>query len=162
MHPHAQIITAFYTAFQARDALAMAHCYHPEVCFHDEVFPELHGPAAAAMWQMLIARGRELSLVFDDVWADGASGRAHWVATYPFSKTGRIVVNDVRAEFTFRDGLIVAHTDRFDFWRWSRMALGPAGLLLGWSTALRSKVQAQGAQALAEWIAAHPGTAERP
>ena len=40
-------------------------------------------------------------------------------------------------------GKIVRHIDRFDFWRWSRMALGPAGLLLGWTPLLHKKVQAK-------------------
>ena len=53
------------------------------------------------------------------------------------------------AAFRFRDGLIVEHRDRFDFWRWSRQALGAPGLLLGWTPMLRNKVRAQAATKLA-------------
>ena len=49
--------------------------------------------------------------------------------------------NAIDATFEFRDGLIVRHVDRFDFWRWSRQALGPIGLLLGWTPILRRKVR---------------------
>ena len=52
MHPNAQLIQTFYTAFQNRDAAGMAACYHPEVVFSDPVFPHLEGPKAIAMWQM--------------------------------------------------------------------------------------------------------------
>jgi len=55
------------------------------------------------------------------------------------------VHNIIDAQFTFRDGLIASHRDRFDFWSWSRQALGAPGLLLGWTPALRRKVQARAA-----------------
>ena len=60
------------------------------------------------------------------------TGRAHWVATYTYSATGRPVENRIDATFEFRDGRIVRHRDRFDLYRWARQALGPKGLLLGW------------------------------
>ena len=49
------------------------------------------------------------------------------------------------------DGLILTHRDRFDFWAWSRQALGTPGLLLGWSGFLRDKVRAQAAKNLAAY-----------
>ena len=61
--------------------------------------------------------------------------------------------NDVRAAFRFRDGLIAEHDDRFSFWAWSRQALGPPGLLLGWTPLLRSKVGAQARKGLADYRA---------
>ena len=42
--------------------------------------------------------------------------------------------------------------DRFDFWKWSRQALGLPGWLLGWSSALRAKVQARAAGNLARFV----------
>ncbi|MBL8954530.1 MAG: hypothetical protein JNK82_27370, partial [Myxococcaceae bacterium] len=40
------------------------------------------------------------------------------------------------------------HTDSFDFGAWSRQALGPSGLLLGWSPLVKNKVRAQAAKGL--------------
>jgi hypothetical protein len=60
------------------------------------------------------------------------------------------VVNDVRARFRFRDGLIVEHVDSFSFWRWARQALGPTGYLLG-LPALSSVVRRRARQDLAEF-----------
>src|SRR5437868_888017 len=77
--------------------------------------------------------------------ADDSAGSAHWEARYTFSTTGRFVHNIIDAKFTFRDGKIASHTDSFDFWRWSRQALGGAGLVLGWSPMLRNKVRATAA-----------------
>jgi ketosteroid isomerase-like protein len=110
---------------------------------------DLHGDQARLMWQMLCTRGRDLQIVFRDVSAEGEHGRAHWDATYTFSATGRKVLNRIDAAFTFRDGLIVRHEDQFDFYRWSRQALGFPGLLLGWSPFLQGKVRAQAGHGLA-------------
>lgn len=151
-HPNATLINGFYEAFQRRDVAAMAGCYHADIRFSDEVFPDLRGPQASAMWAMLVARGKDLRLAFADVTADDARGAATWEAWYTFSGTGRPVHNVIRAEFAFRDGRIVRHVDRFDFWRWARQALGPAGLLLGWTPYLRAKVRATAARSLAAWM----------
>ncbi|MGH8481769.1 MAG: nuclear transport factor 2 family protein, partial [Nevskiaceae bacterium] len=61
--------------------------------------------------------------------------------------------NVIDASFEFRDGKIVRHTDRFDLYRWSRQALGPAGVLLGWTPLLQSKVRAMAAKGLEEYVA---------
>jgi ketosteroid isomerase-like protein len=155
MHPHAQLIHDFYTAFQKKDAEAMVACYHPAVTFYDPVFVNLKGAEAGAMWRMLVERGKDLQLTFRDVKADNDGGVAHWEASYTFSRTGRKVLNIIDAEFEFLDGKIIEHHDNFDFWRWSRQALGLPGLLLGWSPILKHKVRAQSREALEGFIAKH-------
>ena len=149
-HPHAALIERFYAAFARRDWEAMAACYHSDVHFSDEVF-DLHGADAGAMWRMLCTSGRELHVKASGIAADDRQGRAHWDARYRFSATGRAVHNRIDARFEFRDELIVRHVDRFDFWRWSRQALGVRGWLLGWTPLLRRKVRAQAAVNLAEF-----------
>ena len=156
MHPNARLIETLYRSLAARDAAGMAACYHPEIHFTDEVF-DLRGAEVAAMWRMLCERGEDLSVEHHDVAADEATGRAHWDATYTFSATGRKVRNSIDASFRFRDGRIVRHVDRFDFWRWSRQALGLPGLLLGWSGLLRARVARTAAGSLARYAAAGSG-----
>jgi ketosteroid isomerase-like protein len=155
-HPNAALIERFYGALGRRDAAAMIACYAPDVTFSDPVFPDLDAAGAAAMWRMLCARGKDLAVVASEVEADDASGRAHVVATYTYSGTGRHVENRIDARFTFREGRIVRHVDRFDLWRWLRQALGAKGALLGWLPPVRGAVRAQAAKALAEWRAKHP------
>lgn len=154
-HPNADLLDRFYTAFARRDAEAMRACYHPEVHFRDEAF-DLRGPRAGAMWTMLCDAGADLTLTHRDIEADAASGSAHWEAHYTFGATGRPVHNVIEAAFTFEDGLIRTHTDRFDFWRWSRQALGAPGLLLGWTPWLRRKVRTEAARRLDRYIDKHP------
>lgn len=142
------LIRRFYDAFARRDAEAMAACYHPDARFSDPAFPALQGAEIGDMWRMLCSRAQQFSLEYSKVQASGERGSAHWEPRYLFSKTGRMVHNIIDAQFRFADGLIIEHKDHFDFWRWSRQALGAPGLLLGWSGFLRAKVQAEAAKGL--------------
>lgn len=142
----------FHAAFAARDGRAMTECYHERASFSDPVFT-LAGPEIGAMWRMLCSRGKDLRVESGDLLATAAEGSARWQAWYTFSGTGRAVHNIVDSEFRFEDGKILAQTDRFDFWRWSRQALGPAGAVLGWTPFLRNKVRATARKALDQFIA---------
>ena len=155
-HPNAVLIERFYDALGRRDAASMIACYAPEATFSDPVFLDLDAAGVAAMWRMLCARGKDLAVVASDIDADDRSGHAHWVATYTYSATGRPVENRIDAEFSFREGRIVRHVDRFDLWRWLRQAIGAKGALLGWLPPVQGGVRAQAAKALAEWRAKNP------
>lgn len=147
---HRALIDRLYTAMNAHDGEAMAACYHPDAHFSDPVFPDLRGPEVGRMWRMLCRRGKDLRVEHSRVVADATSGSAHWEAWYTFSATGRKVHNVIDASFRFSDDLIVDHRDDFDLWRWSRMALGPVGWILGWSPIVRNRVRAQAAEGLAK------------
>lgn len=148
MHANAELIQRFYAAFAKLDSAAMNACYAPDVEFHDPVFQTLRGDDARRMWRMLCARAKDLTVVASDIEADEHTGRAHWVATYLFSATGNPVENRIDASFTFRDGKIATHRDRFDLYRWARQALGLKGLLLGWLPPVQAAVRKQAAQGL--------------
>ncbi len=152
MHPNAKLIETFYSSFQKLDGEAMAQCYHPEVEFSDPVFPGLEGDEASAMWKMLCAQAKDFSLSFDAIEADESSGNVHWEAIYNFSATGKKVHNKIDAEFRFKDGKIIQHKDTFDFWKWNSMALGPTGMLLGWTPLIKNKVRQQAATNLEKFI----------
>lgn len=74
--------------------------------------------------------------------ADDLHGTAHWRAYCPFTETGRPVTE---------------HCDRFSFHAWSRQALGPVGLLLGWTPLLRAAIRKKAAARLAEYEAERAG-----
>jgi ketosteroid isomerase-like protein len=150
-HEHEALIERFYQAFGQSDGHAMSECYASDVHFSDPVFTDLRGPRAEAMWQMLTDAPGELRIELLEHDADETSGSAHWRAHYVFSQTGRPVVNDVHASFRFQDGVIVEHRDEFNFHRWARQALGPTGLLLGWTPFLRSAVRRKAAARLEEY-----------
>lgn len=156
MHQNQALLERFYQSFQKRDGDGMCACYHPEVEFSDGAFVGLRGGEAKAMWRMLIERGKDLTLEFSGVSADDKQGKAHWEAHYTFSATGRRVHNIIDGTFEFKDGLIYRHRDHFNFWRWSRQALGPAGLFLGWTPFLQKKVQQTARKGLEVFIQKNP------
>lgn len=141
-------IERFYGAFARKDGDAMAACYAPDVRFSDPAFGELRGDEAGDMWRMLTGRAQDLVVTL----AEHDETSAHWLADYTFASTGRKVHNDVRASFAFdADGLITEHDDRFSFHAWSRQALGPVGLLLGWTPLLQRKVRSQARAGLSDF-----------
>src|SRR3712207_5837148 len=102
------------------------------------------------MWRMLTGRAQDLTVTLAKHEASDDRGTAHWLADYTF-RTGRKVHNDIRASFVIRDGLIAEHDDSFSFHAWARQALGPPGLLLGWTPLLRAKVGREARAGLEEF-----------
>jgi ketosteroid isomerase-like protein len=136
-----EIIRNFYEAFQRRDYRQMQTLYHDEGTFSDPVFQNLDAKEVRAMWAMLLTSSKDLRIEFGNITADSVEGQCHWEAWYTFSRTQRPVHNIIDAAFTFRDGKILRHHDTFDFWRWSRQALGMTGILLGWSPLIKNKIR---------------------
>lgn len=150
-HPNAALLREFYEAFARHDGETMAAAYQPDAAFSDPVFRGLDGAGAGAMWRMLTERGADLRIEFSAIEADDERGRAHWEAWYTFSQTGKPVHNVIEATFEFRDGKISRHTDSFDLYRWTRMALGPLGTALGWSSLLQNALRKSAMAQLAKY-----------
>ena len=141
MHPNAALIQKFYEAFRQKDAAQMGECYHEEASFYDPVFLSLNATQAKAMWAILCEQGKDLVLEYSDISANEQEGSCTWQAHYTFSKTKRKVHNVIKAHFTFKEGKILQHRDHFSFYRWTKMALGLPGLLLGWTPFLQNRVR---------------------
>lgn len=148
---HVATAEAFYKAFAVKDADAMGRMYADQATFSDPVFPDLRGENIRQMWRMLCKRSKDLTIEHKVVYASAERVDVQWTARYTFAKTGRPVENRILAKMTIRDGLIIHHHDVFNFWRWARQALGPAGVLLGWSPLVRNAVRRQAAEALKAW-----------
>ena len=150
------VIRKFYESFARADAAGMIECYADDIEFSDPAFGTLRGVDAKNMWKMLIERSDgNIKIDFTNLYADGEKGSADWIAEYVFSQTKRNVVNRVHAEFEFKNGIIVRHADSFDVWKWSRQALGIAGLLFGWSNFMQDKIQQNANAALIEYTNHH-------
>jgi len=147
------LIEVFYGAFAECAGERMAACYAPDASFSDPVFGELDAREAGGMWRMLTGQAKDLRIELLDHDTQSERGSAHWRAHYTFSQTGRAVINDVQGSFRFADGLIVEHVDDFDFYRWARQALGPRGLLLGWTPIVRSAVRGRARASLEQFLA---------
>jgi ketosteroid isomerase-like protein len=136
-----QLVNDFYKAFQSLDYKFMQSCYSANPIFNDPVFGILQGKEVGCMWEMLCRNAKNFSLEFGSIEVDDEYTTCKWVATYTFSKTGRRVVNKVKAFMRIQNGKITEHTDEFDLYRWSRQALGLPGILLGWSGYLKNKIR---------------------
>ncbi len=150
MHPNEEVIADFYRAFDQKDAETMAAHYSDRASFSDPVFPDLDAEGVRDMWRML-TEADDLRIEASEIKADDSSGSARWDAWYTFTATGNKVHNIIHASFVFEDGKIVQHDDKFDFWRWSRQALGLPGIFLGWTPMVRNKVQTMAGKSLASW-----------
>lgn len=152
MTPDEQLIHAFYTAFQNRDYSTMQSCYADHAIFSDPVFHNLNSSQVRSMWEMFCVKNQTLSVKFSDVEQNGKYVSARWTADYVLSSTGNNVRNNINAQFTIQDGKIVEHIDSFDFYRWARQALGPKGVLLGWTPFVKKKVQRSAMAVLQDFI----------
>lgn len=147
-----KVIETFYTAFQNKDWKTMQSCYHDNATFSDPAFKNLNAKQVRAMWQMLVTAGKDVQVVFASIQSDGVIGSCDWEAYYSFSKTGRKVHNVIHASFEFSEGKILRHTDSFNLWKWSGMALGPVGTLLGWTPFLKSKIRNTASRSLEKFM----------
>ncbi len=155
-HPNALILKDFYTAFSQRDSAKMREFYAKEATFEDPAFVLNGGDRIADMWEMLCKRGKDLELTHELLDVNDQGGTVKWEAHYTFSQTGRKVHNIITAHIKIKDGKFIEHRDDFDFWRWSKQALGAPGLLLGWSGFLKNKVRQMAGKGLDQYIAASP------
>jgi ketosteroid isomerase-like protein len=143
------VATKFYQAFADRDIETMVSCYQDDITFEDPAFGHLEGKHASNMWRMLLAQGdKDLIITFGEPKIIGNSIVTNWEAVYKFSKTSRIVHNKITATMTFEDGKIKTHKDVFNIWKWSRMALGTTGLLLGFTPIVKNKIRSQALKSL--------------
>lgn len=151
-----EIINKFYSAFQKLDDEQMNSCYSPDIVFFDPVFGLLHGNEARAMWQMLCKNARDFSLTYGNIQhLDGEYSTCDWVASYTFSKTGKKVINKIRANMRFANGMITEHSDAFSLHKWSSQALGFSGWLLGWNSFFQRKIKNQARRSLLKFMEAN-------
>ncbi len=152
MTPNEDLIHHFYTSFKLKDYRGMQECYADNAIFSDAVFKNLNADQVRAMWQMLISRGKDLQIDFRVTSSQDSLVNAEWIANYTFSATRRPVTNHVKAAFVLEEGKIINHTDTFGFYQWARQALGPTGLLLGWTPFLQAKVQKTAMKGLGDFM----------
>lgn len=129
-------------AFQKLDYQGMNSCYSNDIVFNDPAFGLLRGDEAKSMWEMLCKNAKDFSLTFSNIQLlDEEYATCNWVATYTFSKTGRKVVNNIKAFMRLKDGKIIEHSDGFKLSKWAAQALGFKGALLGWTGFMKRKIQ---------------------
>lgn len=144
-----EVINQFYSSFQKLDAAGMNACYSEDIVFSDPVFGLLRGDEVRAMWEMLCSNAKDFSLTYSDiVLLDEEYATCKWTARYTFSKTGRKVINNVKAFMRLKDGKIVEHSDAFRLSTWTAQAFGWKGYWFGWMGWFKRKVQRKAVESL--------------
>lgn len=147
-----EIATAFYEAFARKDIKTMQALYADNAVFNDPVFQDLSAKEVRAMWEMLLTRGKNMSVDYKIGNENGNTISASWTAVYTFSATGRHVVNHIHATLVIEDGKIVRHTDEFNFRNWAKQALGFKGFLFGGTSFLKNKVRSTARESLNKFL----------
>ncbi len=147
-----QILERYYKALQQKDYQTMQGLYHEEAQFSDPVFTQLNSREVQAMWEMLLKRAKQFTLTYQILEQQEGTGKGVCAASYLFSRTGRRVQNNIKSNFTFKEGLIYRQVDQFDLWRWSSQAFGLSGWLLGWSPFMQKKIRSQAMSQLQQFL----------
>lgn len=155
MNTNKDVVNKFYSAFQRLDYKGMNNCYSEDIVFFDPVFEILKGDEARYMWEMLCKNAKDFSLTYGNIMElDNEYCTCDWVATYTFSKTGKKVVNNVKANMKLDNGKIIEHSDAFSIHKWSRQALGLTGELFGWNSFFQRKIKNQARRNLLKFMEA--------
>jgi ketosteroid isomerase-like protein len=142
MSDNAATVERFYSAFQKSDYAGMNACYSEDIVFSDPVFGLLRGNEVRSMWEMLCRNAKDFSLQFSNIQLlDEEYATCNWTASYTFSKTGKKVVNNIKAFMKLKDGIIIEHSDAFRLSTWIGQALGWKGVLFGWTGFMKRAVQ---------------------
>jgi ketosteroid isomerase-like protein len=153
MYSNEELINNFYSTFQKLDHVGMNKNYSDDIVFFDPVFGLLKGNEVMYMWEMLCKNAKDFSLTYNNIMAlDDEYCTCDWVATYTFSRTGRKVVNHVKANMRFANGKIVEHSDAFSLHAWSKQAIGLVGVLFGWNSFFQRKIKNQAKRNLLKFI----------
>ncbi|SRR6266496_4630007 len=137
-----QLIHRFYSAFQKLDYKTMQDCYSDNAVFYDTVFGLLQVEELKAMWEMLCKQAKDFSLEYSNIQLlDDEYAVCNWTARYTFSRTGRKVVNRIKAHLRIKDGKIVEHSDAFRLSDWAGQALGLPGKIFGWMGFMKRKIR---------------------
>lgn len=137
-----ELIEKFYSSFSNGDVKGMIACYHENITFQGPVFGKLKGEKAIKMWEMLLSkRTKTTKISFSNITATEEKGSANWNAEYLYGARKRKVINNVTANFKFKDGKIIEHIDTFNLWKWTQQAIGVAGYFTGWTPFMKNKIQ---------------------
>ena len=146
------IANEFYNAFANKNAEGMNKFYHKSLHFEDPAFGKLNYEQTCSMWTMLCESAKDLGISFKIIDSDENSVTTKWIADYRFSKTNRMVHNEIVAVMKIENELIVEHNDTFNLHKWAQQALGMKGYILGGTKFFRNKLQEQTGRQLLRYI----------
>ena len=151
MNQNEATIHRFFTAYQNKEYTTMQNCYSKDAVYNSPIYGLINAEHVKAMWEMICKTNEEESLHFEKIeLLDHEYTTCDWSLAYYY--TNRRINNKIKSYLRLENGLIIEHTDAFDLYKWSRMAFGLTGLLIGWSKFFQKKIQKSTRNKLSEFI----------
>ena len=138
-----EIAIKFYDAFSAANIEVLKQLYDKKLIFNDNIFVNLDYNETISMWSSLLVGNKNMSIKYEIKKYSEKYVEVEWIADYLFTSTNRNVKNIILAKMEIDQGKIINHTDNFDFYKWSQMAFGITGVLIGWTSFFKNKVRTE-------------------
>jgi limonene-1,2-epoxide hydrolase len=137
-----EIVKEFYKALDSGDYRTVNEFYHKNAHYKDEIF-DFKGLEIHALWYTATLPDMELSAELESIREEEDAIYTEWVMSYTLDIIKRRIRLKEKGKFTFQEGKIIEHTDKYDFWTWCIQAFGIIGRALGWSNWLQNRVRSQ-------------------
>ena len=138
-----EIAIKFYDAFSAANIDVLKQLYDKKLRYNDNIFVNLDYNETISMWSSLLVGNKNMSIKYEIKKYSEKYVEVEWIADYLFTSTNRNVKNIILAKMEIDQGKIINHTDNFDFYKWSQMAFGITGVLIGWTSFFKNKVRTE-------------------
>ena len=138
-----EIAIKFYDAFSVANIDVLKQLYDKKLIFNDNIFVNLDYNETISMWSSLLVGNKNMSIKYEIKKYSEKYVEVEWIADYLFTSTNRNVKNIILAKMEIDQGKIINHTDNFDFYKWSQMAFGITGVLIGWTSFFKNKVRTE-------------------
>lgn len=138
-----EIAIKFYDAFSVANIDVLKQLYDKKLIFNDNIFVNLDYNETISMWSSLLVGNKNMSIKYEIKKYSEKYVEVEWIADYLFTSTNRNVKNIILAKMEIDQGKIINHKDNFDFYKWSQMAFGITGVLIGWTSFFKNKVRTE-------------------
>lgn len=140
MTPNETTIHLFFQSLEKRDYKTLQSCYGKNAVYNNPVMGLLDTDTTNAMWQLVCTCIPDIKTSYTDIQElDEEYATCLWKEQY--INTGKLISKKNKAYFRFENGLIIEHTDGFNFYDWCKQTKGVVGWLFGWTNFMQKRIQ---------------------
>jgi len=151
MTPNEKTIHQFFQALANRDYITVQSCYSNHAVYNNSVMGLLDTDTTKAMWHLLCTGLLDLQTSYSAIQElDEEYATCLWEEKY--TDKGNWIHKKNKAYFRFENGLIIEHTDGFNFYDWCKQTYGMVGWLFGWTNFMQKRVQKKARKGLIDYM----------
>jgi len=140
MTSNEKTIHQFFRALENRDYETLLSCYSNNAVYNNPIMGLLDIETAKAMWELVCTCIPDLKTNYSDIQElDEEYATCLWEEEYIYNEN--LIYIKKKAYFRFENGLIIEHTDGFNFYDWCKRINGVVGWLFGWSNFMQKRIQ---------------------